>query len=57
MITLTIKNNKLDKYIFPETSSTPTIHIVVTKPRTSTTAIHSYVSSIYSETMKKRKGA
>lgn len=53
MITLTIKTTKIDKYILPELSSNPTIHIVVTKPRTSTQNIHSYVAPLYSDTMKK----
>ena len=53
MITLTITPTKIDKYILPELSSNPTIHIVITKPRASTEKIHSYVAPLYSELMKR----
>lgn len=53
MINLTIKNHRLDKYLLPELSSTPTLHIIITKPRTKTEAIHSFIAPIYAEVMRK----
>ena len=52
MITLTIKPSRVDNYILPELTAT-TFHLVITKPRTSTQNIYSYIAPIYSNIMKK----
>ena len=52
MLTLTIKPSRVDNYILPELAAT-TLHLVITKPRTSTQNIYSYVAPIYSNIMKK----